>query len=82
MEVKMSGRSYVWSLVFVVGLIAIYVGERLIGAGIGRSVATSLGVLLTLGATAARATRPRWGARGSEKPRAATTTTAARSRRR
>ena len=57
MEVRMTGRSYVWSLVFALGLIAIYVGERLIGAGIGRSLATSLGVLLTLGATAARAVR-------------------------
>src|SRR5215468_2211168 len=57
MEVRMTGRSYVWSLLFALGLIAIYVGERLIGAGIGRSVATSLGVLFTLGATAVRAVR-------------------------
>src|SRR5215510_2799668 len=57
MEVRMTGRSYLWSVVFALGLIAIYVGERLIGAGIGRGLATSVGVLLILGATAARALR-------------------------
>jgi hypothetical protein len=50
-------RSYVWSLSFVLGLIAVYVGERIVGAGSGRGILTGLGLLLVVGTLVGRAVR-------------------------
>src|SRR5229473_840532 len=44
----MTKLSYVWSLAFVLGLIAAYIGERIVGAGSARGILTGLGVLLVL----------------------------------
>src|SRR5258707_12189408 len=44
----MTKLSYVWSLAFVLGLIAAYIGERIVGAGSARGILTGVGVLLVL----------------------------------
>ncbi len=53
----MTKLSYVWSLAFVLGLIAVYIGERIVGAGSGRGILTGLGVLLVLVALTSRVVR-------------------------
>jgi gliding motility-associatede transport system auxiliary component len=49
-----SGR---WSVVWGIGMLAIFVGERMIGSGSGRTVATAAGFLLLIGAMVARFVR-------------------------
>src|SRR5262249_13039493 len=49
-----SGR---WSVVWGLGMLAIFLGERMIGSGSGRTVATGAGVLLVIGAMVARFVR-------------------------
>ena len=49
-----SGR---WSLLWAVGMVAIFVGERLIGSGGTRTVATAAGLVMVIGAMAARFVR-------------------------
>jgi hypothetical protein len=49
-----SGR---WSAAYGAGMLAIFAGERIIGVGSGRAVATGLGLLLVLAAIAARGLR-------------------------
>jgi hypothetical protein len=46
-----SGR---WSVMWALGMFAIFVGERMIGAGSTRTVATVLGLVLVIGAMAVR----------------------------
>src|SRR5437868_3447115 len=46
-----------WSVVWIVGMFAIFVGERMIGSGSTRTVATAGGLVLVLGALAARFVR-------------------------
>jgi ABC-type uncharacterized transport system len=53
----MTKLSYVWSLAFVSGLIAAYIGERIVGAGSGRGILTGLGLLLVLVALTGRVVR-------------------------
>lgn len=53
----MKTRSFVWSIVYVVGLVLLFVGERLIGAGGARTVVSGLGTLLVVGATVVRGIR-------------------------
>ncbi len=48
-----------WSVLWLVGMLAIFLGERMIGVGLARGVATILGLLLVLAALAARAGRAR-----------------------
>ena len=50
----MSARSAWLSAAFAAGLLAVFVGERLVGPGTARAVCTTLGVLLALGAFAWR----------------------------
>jgi len=52
--VAMSARSAWLSVVFAAGLAAVFVGERLVGSGLARTVCTALGILLALGAFAWR----------------------------
>jgi hypothetical protein len=47
------------TLVYVAGLLAVFIGERILGAGTGRVVLGALGVALTLGAVAWRFARMR-----------------------
>src|SRR5262245_19307107 len=49
-----SGR---WSILWAVGMLAIFVGERLIGSGGTRTVATAAGLVMVIGAMAARFVR-------------------------
>jgi hypothetical protein len=49
-----SGR---WSLLWAAGMVAIFVGERLIGSGGSRTVATAAGLVMVIGAMAARFAR-------------------------
>lgn len=51
----MIGPSYLPSVLFLLGLVSVFAGERFVGAGTGRSVLTGFGLLLALGATAWRA---------------------------
>lgn len=51
------GRSYVVSIVYGLGLVALFVGERLIGFGTGRGVLSGLGVALVVVAAAWRLVR-------------------------
>jgi len=51
---KGSGR---WSIVWLVGMFAIFIGERMIGSGSSRTVATAGGLVLVLAALAARFVR-------------------------
>ncbi len=51
---KPSGR---WSALWAAGMLAIFVGERMIGAGGGRAVATGGGLVLVVAAIAVRAAR-------------------------
>jgi len=51
-----SGR---WSALWGAGMLAIFVGERLIGAGTSRGVATVLGLVMVLAAMGARGARAR-----------------------
>ena len=53
----MSGRSYLWSLAYLVGLVGIYIGERLIGAGQLRAIFTLGGLVVLLMAVILRAVR-------------------------
>jgi hypothetical protein len=48
-----------WSALWGVGMLLVFVGERMIGSGGSRSLATILGLLLTLGALLARVLRSR-----------------------
>jgi hypothetical protein len=50
----MSARSAWLSAAFASGLLAVFIGERLLGAGLARGICTSLGVVLALGAFAWR----------------------------
>ena len=52
-----SSASSRWSVVWGVGMLAIFVGERLIGSGGQRTAATGLGVLLVLAALVVRLVR-------------------------
>ncbi len=54
-----SSASPRWSVVWGVGMLAIFVGERLIGAGGKRTVATVLGLALVVAAIAVRLVRAR-----------------------
>lgn len=57
----MRAKSYVASIVWVVGLVLVYVGERIVGVGTQRAVISGLGVALVLAALALRALRLRAG---------------------
>jgi hypothetical protein len=48
-----------WSVVWALGMVSIFIGERLIGAGGKRTVATVLGLALVLAAIVVRALRAR-----------------------
>jgi len=50
----MKGRSYVVSILFALGLLGVFVGERLIGTGTSRGVFTGLGLALVLAALVGR----------------------------
>ena len=50
----MSTRSAWLSETFAAGLLAVFIGERLVGAGLARTVCTTLGVLAALGSFAWR----------------------------
>ncbi len=49
-----SGGSARWSIAWAAGMFAIFVGERMIGSGGTRTIATSLGLLLVIGAMVMR----------------------------
>src|SRR5436190_14577564 len=49
-----SGR---WSLIWGLGMFAIFLGERMIGSGTSRTIATVIGLLLVIGAMAMRFVR-------------------------
>ena len=53
----MIGRSYWVSVAFGVGLIALFIGERLLAGGVGRGVLSGAGALLILAAIALRTLR-------------------------
>lgn len=58
----MNARSFVWSIIFGVGLVALYVGERLIGAGSLRTMisgAAALAIVATLAVRGLRMARAR-----------------------
>ncbi len=63
-----AGGSYLGTLLFGAGLVALYVGERLIGAGTSRGVVSGLGVALVLAALVFRALR--WARASGEQRRA------------
>jgi len=46
-----------WSVLWAVGMLAIFVGERMVGSGSGRTVLTAGGLVLVLGAMVARFVR-------------------------
>ena len=52
-----ASRSYLWSILYAVGLISIYLGERIIGGGRGRWAFTVAGAVVVLAATIVRAIR-------------------------
>src|SRR4051812_34767308 len=52
-----TSKSYHLSVAFFAGLVLLYLGERLIGVGTGRTVASLLGAACVIGATALRASR-------------------------
>jgi hypothetical protein len=56
---RSAGNTPRWSVVWGVGMLAIFVGERLIGSGGKRTAATVLGLLLVLAAIAVRFVRAR-----------------------
>src|SRR5260370_31272438 len=58
-------RSYLWSILYAVGLLFIYLGERIIGGGKARWVVTTAGALVVV---AAGIVRP---LRGGVRPRQA-----------
>jgi len=51
---KAPGGGARWSIVWAVGMFAIFLGERMIGSGTTRTMATSAGLLLVLGAMVMR----------------------------
>jgi hypothetical protein len=53
-DVKAAAGSARWSIVWAVGMFAIFLGERMIGSGGTRTIATSLGLLLVIGAMVMR----------------------------
>jgi hypothetical protein len=57
MEMTASRPSARWSALWGVGMLAIFLGERMIGAGGARAVATIAGLLMVLAAVAVRAGR-------------------------
>lgn len=59
MEVTKNHPSGRWSALWGAGMLAIFFGERLIGAGTARGVATIAGLLMVFAAVAVRATRVR-----------------------
>lgn len=59
MEVRRVNPSGRWSALWAAGMLAIFFGERLIGAGTGRGVATILGLLMVFAAMGVRAARIR-----------------------
>ena len=52
-----AGGSGRWSILWAVGMLAIFLGERMIGSGSSRTVATAAGLVLVIGAMAARFVR-------------------------
>lgn len=52
-----TGGSGRWSMMWAAGMFAIFIGERMIGSGTSRTIATSLGLLLVLGAMVTRFVR-------------------------
>jgi gliding motility-associatede transport system auxiliary component len=56
MTIRPSGR---WSALWAIGMLAVFVGERMIGAGGARGFATALGLLLVASAMAVRVGRAR-----------------------
>jgi hypothetical protein len=50
-------RSYLWSILYAVGLLSIYLGERIIGGGKARWVVTIAGALFVFAAAIVRALR-------------------------
>src|SRR5262249_29219473 len=65
--VAMNARSALLTAATVLGLVLVFIGERLVGAGAGRVIADVLGVLAVAAATVLRGTRS---ARASPAPRA------------
>ncbi|WP_163996008.1 Gldg family protein [Pyxidicoccus caerfyrddinensis] len=59
MSTRPVGSGLPMTLAYVVGLLAIFIGERIFGAGTGRTVLTGLGVVLAVGAAVWRFTRLR-----------------------
>ncbi|WP_164007222.1 Gldg family protein [Pyxidicoccus trucidator] len=59
MSTRPVGSGLPVTLVFVAGLLAVFIGERILGAGTGRTVLSALGVALAVGAAAWRFTRMR-----------------------
>lgn len=53
----MPAQSALWSILYGAGMVAVFIGERLVGAGGGRTTTTGAGVLLVLLALAMRAKR-------------------------
>jgi hypothetical protein len=66
----MNARSFLWSIAFFVGLLAIFAGERLVAVGTGRTLLGALGaglVALSLGVRAARLARAQGERRAAER---------------
>lgn len=57
--VPATGVSFLWSLLYVLGMLLAFVGERAIGAGTARGVLTGLGVALTVAVVVVRLIRMR-----------------------
>jgi len=55
----LTALSWIWSAAFVAGTVLVFIGERALGSGTGRTVLTSLGALLAVASTAIRALRMR-----------------------
>jgi hypothetical protein len=56
-DVKAGSGSGRWSVVWLVGMFLVFVGERMVGSGTSRTVATSVGLLLVLAAMVVRFVR-------------------------
>ncbi|MBZ4399681.1 Gldg family protein [Myxococcus sp. AS-1-15] len=54
MSARTSGSGLMATLAFVAGLLAVFIGERILGVGTGRGLFSGLGVALAVGATAWR----------------------------
>lgn len=53
----MKTRSFMWSILFFIGLVSLFVGERLVGVGALRTAFGAAGGLLIVGSTVVRALR-------------------------